>query len=318
MVKNYYKILAIPTTSSIQEIREGFKRMVLKWHPKKTKFPIEEANKEFSLACEAYDILSTPEFRAVYDAYGYDTLVGGITKDGEIIFAAYEFKSSPEEIYRRFVLESNPFANIIDIGDPKCVGSMFGYACLGKYWETEEKPINIQVSVLCTLEELFLGCVKSLKYERSVFDATRTSTCIEMCDKEIVIKPGYYQGLKLVYKGEGSDKMNCRRGDLIVTVNEKEHTRFKREKHDLHVSVSIGLHECLNTSCIEIENLDRCIHTISIDKIISPQLVITLTGFGMPILDQNKRGNLHVHFDIVFPEKIPESHLEELRSLLPN
>ena len=132
MVKNYYKILSISTTSSLVEIQQGYKRAILKWYPKKTKYPLEQAAKEFAEASEAYEVLSTSELRAVYDAYGYDTLTSGLKDKDEILFPAYEFKSTPEQIYRKYSLEANPFVNLIDKSDSKSIGSMFGSSALGK------------------------------------------------------------------------------------------------------------------------------------------------------------------------------------------
>jgi DnaJ homolog subfamily B member 13 len=316
MVKNYYKVLEVSTTSTTLEIQEGYKRAILKWHPNKTKYPASQASKEFAEASEAYEVLSTPSLRAVYDAYGYEKLVSGIQKNGEIIFPAYEFKSN--QVYNKYVLEANPFVNIIDTCDSKCRGSMFGFSALGKHWNLEEPSIDIKATVSCTLEELYIGCTKQLKFTRLVLDPNRITTHEVACTKDIIIKPGYSHNMEIVYKGEGSEKMNCRPGDLILKILESKHTKFERKGNDLHVVIRLGLHEALTSTSIKIENLDRTIQTISINYCINPQHVITLPGRGMPILDSLTKGNLCVHFDIVFPERIPETHLDDLRSLLPN
>lgn len=316
MVKNYYKILSVPTTASLSQIQEGYKRAVLKWHPNKTKIPIEQASKEFAEASEAYEVLSTPTLRAVFDAYGYSTLMSGIMEDKQIIFQAYEFKSTPQEIYKRFILEANPFIGILT--QFKSPGSMFSSGALGKDWENIEKPLDVEVSVLCTLEELYFGCVKSVKFSKSLMNSTRNTTYETVFCKEVIIKPGYSNGVQLVYPGEGSEKMNCRTGNLIVKISEKEHGKFIRVNDDLHVTVSIGLHEALSASSVEFEHLDKTIKVVSVDYCISPQHQVVLNGLGMPVLDSNRKGSLYVHFDIMFPERIPEEKLEDLRALLPS
>ena len=146
----------------------------------------------------------------------------------------------------------------------------------------------------------------------------KNSTHEEEFTKDVLINPGYYNDLKLVYKDLGSEKMNAKPGNLIVTILEKKHDRFIRDKNDLHVTIDIGLHDALSAEFIEVEKLDKRIYVISIDYCISPQLVIELPEQGMPILNGNSKGKLCVHFNIIFPEKVPESRLEELRSLLPN
>lgn len=318
MVKNYYKILEIPTTSTTADINSGFKRALLKYHPKKTKLPLAQANKELLEACEAYEVLSSSSLRSVYDAYGYDTLSSGIHKNNENLFPAYKFRSSPEDVYKKFMLEANPFAFIANNVSTQCIGSISGYSETGKNWEIDLTPGNIEIVVECTLEELFFGCSKQIKYTRLARETGDSERVKKQVLRDVLIKPGYNSQTELVYKGEGSEKMNGDKGDLIVKVKEKKHKVFERIGNDLHVTVKLGLHEALNPEVIEVENLDKTIRSISVDHCISPQYVITIEGQGMPIDVTGVRGSLCVHFDIIFPERIPEDRLPELKTLLPN
>lgn len=316
MSKNYYKVLSIPTTATLEEVNAGFKRALLKYHPKKTKLQLSQASRELLEACEAYEVLSTPALRSVYDAYGYDVLSTGIQSAGENVFSAYKFRSCPEELYKKFMLEANPFAFIANNVSYQCIGAVSGYSESGKNWEIDLTPADVQVVVECTLEELFFGCTKQIKFEKlAQVQENRSKVPV---NKEILIKPGYSNDTKLTYKAEGNQKLNGDKGSLIVTIKEKPHTRFTRQGPDLHVKVTLGLHEALNPEVIQIENLDKTIRCISVDHCISPQDVITIQGQGMPIESSASRGNLCVHFHIIFPEQIPEDRLPELRTLLPN
>jgi DnaJ homolog subfamily B member 13 len=172
MVKNYYKVLSIPSTATEAEVHEGFKRAILKWHPKKTKFPLEQANKEFLEACEAYDVLSSSTYRSVYDAYGYETLSNGIKDGDHTVFPAYKFSSTPAAVYRRFMLQANPFVGIISNVGLACIGSVSGYSATGQNWQIDLLPADVHVSVACSLEDLFFGCSKKVKYAKTVAKAT--------------------------------------------------------------------------------------------------------------------------------------------------
>lgn len=68
MGKDYYKILGIPSGANEDEIKKAYRKMALKYHPDKNK----DANAEdkFKEIAEAYDVLSDPKKRAVYDQYG--------------------------------------------------------------------------------------------------------------------------------------------------------------------------------------------------------------------------------------------------------
>ncbi|CAH8288814.1 unnamed protein product [Schistosoma bovis] len=64
---SYYKILGIEETASGDEIKKAYRRLALKWHPDKNPDKKEEAEKCFKLISEAYEILSDPKKRDIYD-----------------------------------------------------------------------------------------------------------------------------------------------------------------------------------------------------------------------------------------------------------
>jgi len=62
---DYYKILDIPIDSTLDEIKEAFKKQALKWHPDKN--PNEDTTEKMQLINEAYLILKDKEARERYD-----------------------------------------------------------------------------------------------------------------------------------------------------------------------------------------------------------------------------------------------------------
>ena len=65
--KNYYDILEISKTSTIDEIKKQYKKLALKWHPDRNKE--ENAESKFKEISEAYEILSDPEKKEKYDQF---------------------------------------------------------------------------------------------------------------------------------------------------------------------------------------------------------------------------------------------------------
>lgn len=74
MGKDYYKVLEIPRNATEQEIKKAYRKMALKYHPDKNKSP--GAEEKFKDIAEAYEVLSDPQKREVFDKYGEEGLKG--------------------------------------------------------------------------------------------------------------------------------------------------------------------------------------------------------------------------------------------------
>lgn len=68
--EDYYKILGIKRNASEREIKKAFKKLSLKYHPDKNKDKSEWAKNMFIKVANAYEVLSDPEKRKIYDKYG--------------------------------------------------------------------------------------------------------------------------------------------------------------------------------------------------------------------------------------------------------
>ncbi|EDW70048.1 dnaJ protein homolog 1 [Drosophila virilis] len=105
MGKNYYQILGINRTANDDEIKKGYKRMALKYHPDKNDHP--QAAERFQEIAAAFEVLSNKEKRLIYDQYGEEGLKNGVeqttfaqpTADmlcavgGTVLFAFAAFKT---------------------------------------------------------------------------------------------------------------------------------------------------------------------------------------------------------------------------------
>lgn len=96
---DYYSLLNLPRTASDEDIRAAYKRLSVILHPDKHRDPEAKQRAEirFTQLHEAYECLSDPEKRAVYDLYGVGGLedmpewrVGQKLKSKEEIRAEYE------------------------------------------------------------------------------------------------------------------------------------------------------------------------------------------------------------------------------------
>ena len=71
-----YNALSISPTASDAEIKKAYRKAALKWHPDKNK-DNPNASEKFKEVSQAYEILSDPEKRKVYDQYGLEFLLRG-------------------------------------------------------------------------------------------------------------------------------------------------------------------------------------------------------------------------------------------------
>ena len=63
--------------ASENDIKKAYKKAAMKWHPDKNPDKLEEAERRFKDIAEAYDVLSDPQKKKIYDQFGEEGLKGG-------------------------------------------------------------------------------------------------------------------------------------------------------------------------------------------------------------------------------------------------
>ncbi|NXE40382.1 DNJB8 protein, partial [Ptilorrhoa leucosticta] len=104
---DYYKVLGLQKDASQDDIKKSYHKLALKWHPDKNPRNKEEAEKKFKEIVEAYETLSDPQKRSLYDksveecrmhreraAAGYNSFFGshhGFPHQEEVFEEMYPF-----------------------------------------------------------------------------------------------------------------------------------------------------------------------------------------------------------------------------------
>nr|ABY87387.1 DnaJ-like protein [Haliotis diversicolor] len=118
MGKDYYKILNVAKGASDEDIKKGYRKMALKYHPDKNKSP--GAEEKFKEIAEAYEVLSDPKKKEIYDKYGEEGLKGGMNSGGTSAGQGgtyhYSFHGNPHETFRMFFGDENPFGSFFSSG----------------------------------------------------------------------------------------------------------------------------------------------------------------------------------------------------------
>ncbi|XP_043651048.1 dnaJ homolog subfamily B member 4-like [Drosophila teissieri] len=72
MGKDYYMILGIKRNASSEDVKKGYRRMALRYHPDKNDHP--QVEEQFREVVAAFEVLSDKEKREIYDQYGEEDL----------------------------------------------------------------------------------------------------------------------------------------------------------------------------------------------------------------------------------------------------
>ena len=335
--KDYYEILELPRTCSQEDISEAYRTLSLKYHPKITT-PENSALYEyyFQKLGEAYEVLSDPKKKELFDIYGKEGLKNGINKNGKQI-EGYRYLGNGHEIFEKFMGTANPFTLIREnekrnkeIKEKENIvidAAKQSNSNEDKKEENIKKAKDIIIDLECTLEELYLGCTKNVKYIRKkvASDSVSLEEAEENVDVEVL--RGYDKNSVVVFKGMGNEGLGEKNSDLIVKIKEKKNNLFKRvNKNDLIYIHEITLAQALNGDPVRLTTLDNRKIAISIDEIISPSTVKKVPGEGMPIYKKElsvrdleiEKGDLYIKFHIIFPEYIDPARKMEISQLLDN
>ena len=335
-LKNYYEILELPKDCSQEEISESYRTLSLKYHPKITT-PENSALYEyyFQKLGEAYEVLSDPKKKEIFDIYGKEGLMNGIMKKDKKI-EGYRYLGNGHEIFEKFMGTSNPFTLIrenekknkeIKEKENIVIDAAKQNNLNEEKNENIKKAKDIVIDLECSLEELYNGCVKNVKYIRKKVcsDSVSLEEIEENVDVDIL--KGYDKNSVITFHEMGNEGLGEKNSDLIVKIKEKKNKSFKRvNKNDLIYIHEITLAQALNGDPVRLTTLDNRKIAISIDEIISPSTVKKVPGEGMPIYKKElsvrdldiEKGDLYIKFHIIFPEYIDPVRKLEISKLLDN
>ncbi|XP_015073731.1 dnaJ homolog subfamily B member 1-like [Solanum pennellii] len=300
MSVDYYKTLKVSRNASEEDLKKSYKRLAMKWHPDKNSENKQEAEAKFKQISEAYDVLSDPQKRQIYDIYGDEALKSG------------QFDPSSPSDRRGFKFNSRDAEDIF----AEFFGGSDGYSRSTGGTVRIRKAAPVENKLPCTLEELYKGSKRKMKISRIVLDGTGKPTTIEEV-LAIHIKPGWKKGTKITFPEKGNHESGAAPGDLIFVIDEKPHDVFKRDGNDLVINQKISLVDALAGKTINLTALDGRELTIPITDVVKPGHEQKIPNEGMPISKEpGKKGNLRIKFEVKFPSRLSSDQKCDIRRVL--
>ncbi|WP_028485697.1 DnaJ C-terminal domain-containing protein [Thiomicrorhabdus chilensis] len=240
MSKDYYAVLGVGRDASEADIKKAYRKMAAKYHPDK---PTGDEAK-FKELSEAYETLSDPEKRAMYDQFGSDYAQRHTSG-----FGGYG--------------DQGP-----DFGD--IFGSMFGGGGAqgfegfggagghggfgGQRQARPQKGEDQNIAVMVSLQEAISGVEKTINVQ--IGDSRSASHSYDTKPIKVRIPAGVTQGQKIRVKGKGFSGFNGGpNGDVIIDINLQKDPRFKVDGKDIYVDVPITPWEAALGAKIEIPTL---------------------------------------------------------------
>jgi molecular chaperone DnaJ len=343
--RDCYEVLGVERNADPDAIKKAYRQLAIKYHPDKN--PGDKAAEEkFKELGEAYEILSDPQKRTLYNEHGhaaFDRRAG-----------AYGPFHDPFEIFREVFGGASIFEDLFGGGRPDATQPHRGN--------------DLRYDLEITFEEAAHGCEKEITLTKpetcedcqgsGAEAGSRIRTCQACGGRGQVVNSrgifsiaqtcGHCQGAGRVFerpcrpcRGEGrrdrSSKIKLRipagvdtgsrlrslgngeagfrrgpPGDLYVVLHVKAHPIFERDGDDLLCEVPVSFVQAVLGAEIEVPALDGKT-SLKIPPGTQPSTMFRLKGKGMENVQGYGRGDLHVRINVEVPTRLSSAQKAKLQ-----
>ena len=336
--RDYYEILGVPRTADEREIKRAFRRLARELHPDVSE--AQDAQGRFREVAEAYEVLSKPETRDLYDRFGH----AGLQRGG--------FQPSHFD-----------FGDLSDLFAAFFGDDLFGV--VGGRGARRRRGADIAAEVEIDLVEAARGATKEISFDvaisceacggtgakpgaepapcpscagagrlqqvsRTLFgEFVRTQTCprcggsgrivqdpcrncdgsgrvVESRALEVEIPAGIHDGQRIRISGEGhAGLLGGMAGDIYVLVRIRPDHRFTREGNDLFSTIDLTMTQAALGTRVTVATVDGDVE-LELEPGTQPGEVRVLRGRGMPVLQGFGRGDHRVLVNVLVPQRLTD------------
>nr|GFB53956.1 DnaJ homolog subfamily B member 1 [Tanacetum cinerariifolium] len=173
---DYYNILKVNRNATDEDLKKAYRRLAMIWHPDKNSNK-QESESKFKQISEAYDVLSDPQKRQIYDLYGEQALKSGQvpppppSSSGRNNYStSSHYGGHAANVDRNF--RFNP-RDADDIYEELFKDVNFGRSSNGESSGSNKmkKAAPVENMLACGLVDLYKGAKKKMKISRTVLDS---------------------------------------------------------------------------------------------------------------------------------------------------
>ncbi|HFQ60924.1 MAG TPA: molecular chaperone DnaJ [Epsilonproteobacteria bacterium] len=346
---DYYEVLEVSRDCSGAELKKSYRKLAMKYHPDRNPDD-KDAEEQFKIVNEAYQVLSDDEKRSIYDRYGK----AGLERQGGM--GSGFGGSNMDDIMEMF-------------------NSMFGGGGFGGDFGRQSRrdpnqkyALDFEIEIQLEFHEAIFGCEKKIDitYKTPCNDCNGTgakdgklSTCdycggqgqvlmrqgpmqfAQTCPKcagqgqsateacgscsgqgyhqvedtvTINIPAGVDSGNRLRAQGYGNEAKNGQRGDLYLTFIVEEDENFIRNGNDIYIEVPVFFTQAILGETISIPALDGELE-LELKQSTKDKEQFIFDGEGVADVHGRHKGRLIAQIRMVLPKKINEEQKELLEKL---
>ncbi len=351
MAEDYYSLLGVARNATDAEIKSAYRKLAMKHHPDRNPGN-KEAEAKFRTINGAYEALSDPSKRKLYDQYGEAGVNSGAAGGrGGPGFEGFGQGVDVNEVF------GDLFENLF--------GGQGGQRGGGR---RGARGNDMKYETTISLEDAFKGVQLPLNFQRVETCATcrgsgaKAGTGVKRCtqcrgagrvqvsqgffamsqtcprcngDGEIVedpckdcrgqgrvrkqaelkikVPPGIYEGATLRISGEGeAGPRGATPGDLFLDVRVKPDPRFERHEDDLSVGARVDIATAALGGTTTVPTIDGEPVTVKISSGTQTGATLRVHERGMPKLHGKGRGDLLVHVKVETPRDLTGKQKELL------
>tara|TARA_X000000950_G_scaffold282028_1_gene379989 strand:- start:713 stop:1738 length:1026 start_codon:yes stop_codon:yes gene_type:complete len=304
MNNEYYDLLGVSKNATETEIKKAYRKLAIKYHPDKS--PEDKKNEyteKFKEITEAYEVLSDPKKKQIYDQFGKEA----INDNGPQVDPFEMFNDIFGSMGGIPGMSGMPFPGMpgVNIRMGGMPGMPFPFP-----GNMQRQSTDVTVRVYISLNDVYNGVMKTVEFERHINGNNESKKV------KISIPKGCPDNFKLVKRGLGNVYEDLPAGSLVIVVTYDDDPLFKVSNNHLIILKEIQF----GTSLIGTKFLVKLPNgkeiNFDVDGPIFNEDIRVIHGMGLP--DQNgKNGDLVVKFEVERKAVFTKDQIKLIRKEFP-